>query len=154
MMVFVPLPVASVLALRDGGAVAGRGFAGTPSLRRTLGPTSDDEEADFAALNAAGVAALDGQVDGQRLVLAAAVGPAQVRDRSTAFGEVALVELTWDQVRAVFADEEMAAAAVATAAAAARGVPLEAAFDLPAVVELTDTHDLLWYAPEELELLR
>jgi hypothetical protein len=63
-------------------------------------------------------------------------------------------DLGWRQVQALFADEESAAAAVRAAASAAAGVAVEAAFDLPAVVELTDTFDLLWYAPEELDGLR
>jgi hypothetical protein len=63
-------------------------------------------------------------------------------------------DLAWQQVRALFADEESAAAAVEAAASAAAGVGLDAAFDLPAVVALSDTFDLLWYAPEELDGLR
>jgi hypothetical protein len=155
MMVFVPLPVASASSLR-GAAVAAsyRAFAATPSLRRALGPTSDEDEAGFAALDAAGVAALDGLEGSRRLVLAAEVEPAQVQDSATELGEVAVRDLAWGQVQSLFADEEVAAPLVAAAAAVATGVVLPAAFDLPAVTELRDSHDLLWYAPEELDGLR
>jgi hypothetical protein len=57
-------------------------------------------------------------------------------------------------VQALFADEESAAAAVAAATTAASGADPATTFDLPAVVELTDRYDMLWYAPEELDGLR
>lgn len=155
MMVFVPLPAVSASSLRDDAATAAyRAFAATPSLRRALGATSDEDEAGFAALDAAGVAALDGLARPRRLVLAAEVEPAQVTDRGTELGEVEVRDLAWGQVRSLFADEEVAASLVSTASAAATGVALPAAFDLPAVTELRDSHDLLWYAPEELDGLR
>jgi uncharacterized protein DUF6912 len=155
MMVFVPLPVASASTLRGGTAATPcRGFAATPSLRRALGAASDEDEAGFAALDAAGVAALDGLRGSRRLVLAADVDPAQVRDRGTELGEVEVADLSWAQVRSLFADEEVAAPLVTAAADAARGVTLPVAFDLTAVTELRDSHDLLWYAPEELDGLR
>jgi len=155
MMVFVPVPVAAAAVLRAGDPVpVSRGFAVTPSLRTALGPGTDDDEADFAALSAAGVAALAGLVGPRRLVLAADVGDDQVSDAGNALGEVAVRRLAWAQVQALFADEEVAAPAVAAAASAAAGVGLAEAFDLAAVVELTDGHDLLWYAPEELDALR
>ena len=154
MMVFVPVPVADAVALRDGTPTAPqRAFAATPSLRRAL-QTADDEEAEFAALDAAGVAALDGLAGSRRLVLAAEVGEAQVRDLTTDLGEVQVERLVWDQVRSLFCDEEVAAEAVRAAADAAAGVPAADAFDLPAVVALGERHDLLWYAPEELDGLR
>jgi hypothetical protein len=153
-MVFVPVGLAVALALRDGERRAHRGFAATPTLRRALGSGSDDEEADFAALNAAGVAALDGLAEPRRLVLAVDVDESQVSDRRTDLGEVEVRDVGWPQVQALFADEEPAAAAVVPAAAAASGVPLHEAFDLPAVIELTDGYDLLWFAPDELDALR
>jgi hypothetical protein len=154
-MVFVPVTLESALALRAGKAVpTARGFAVTPGLRRALGPATEDEEADFAVLSAAGVAALDGLADARRLLLAAEVADRQVRGPGTELGEVEVRDLAWQQVQALFADEESAAAAVGAAASAAAGVALDAAFDLPAVVALSDTFDLLWYAPEELDGLR
>lgn len=155
MIVFVPLPPASASSLRGGaGAASYRAFAATSTLRRSLGPSSDEDEAGFAALDTAGVAALDGLDGERRLVLAAEVGAAQLRDRGTELGEVEVADLAWEQVRSLFADEEVAAPLVRAAAAAATGVALPAAFDLAAVSELRDRHDLLWYAPEELDGLR
>jgi hypothetical protein len=155
MMVFVPVATATALDLRAGQPLgSARGFAVTPGLRRALGPATDDEEADFAALSAAGVGALDGLAGSRRLVLAAEVGDRQVADQQTELGEVEVHDLGWPQVQALFADEESAATAVTAAATAATGATLQAAFGLPAVVVLTDRYDLLWYAPEELDGLR
>jgi hypothetical protein len=154
-MVFVPLPLATARALRAGQPCSPvRGFAATPGLRRALGPGTADEEADFAALDTAGVAALQGLADSRRLVLAAEVPDGQVRDRGGELGEVEVRGLEWRQVRSLFADEESAGGSVRAAAAAAAGTALVMAFDVPAVIELSDTTDLLWYAPEELDGLR
>ena len=154
-MVFVPSSPAGARALRDGVPLAAtRAFAPTPTLRRTLQPPVEDEEADFAALHLAGVAALDGPTAARRLVLAAEVADGQVVDQRTALGDVEVHDLGWGQVRALFSDEDAAGPAVGAAAAAARDLPLAAALDQPAVAALTDIHDLLWYAPEELDALR
>ena len=134
MMVFVPVAPTVALALRDGERLSAGGFAATPTLRRALGSGSDDEEADFVALNTAGVAALDGLAGVRRLVLAVDVDEQQVTDRRTDLGEVEVRDLGWRQVQALFADEEPAGPALAAAAAAASGVPLGEAFELPAVV--------------------
>ena len=153
-MVYVPLPHTRATALRDGDTPSAlAGHAATASLRRALDLTPDDEEGDYAALNAAGVAALDGLAGERRLVLAAEVADAQVADHRGPSGEVEVTGLTWAQVRSLFADEEVAGPAVRAAAGAASGVALEQAYDLPAVAALADAHDLLWFAPEELDAL-
>lgn len=158
-MVFVPASLASARALRSGQPTGPlRGFAVTPSLVRALGPDLSDEEADFAALSTAGLAALDGLDGGRRLVLAAEVAPDRVVDGGGGAGEVRLDQLTWRQVSALFADEDTAADAVRAAAAEispAEGAaaPSAAAWSGPAVTALVDTYDLLWYAPEELDVL-
>ena len=153
-MVYVPLALGQARALRDGEPLDRLpGHAATPSLRRELAVAEDDEEGDFAALNAAGVAALDGLAGSRRLVLAADVGPAQVTDGHRRSGEVQVDGLTWPQVQSLFADEDAAGSAVVAAAVAATGMDLDQAYDLPAVVALTDTHDLLWFAPAELDAL-
>ena len=155
MMVFVPLARPSALALRDGEPLGVRhGFAVTSSLRRALGAGTDEEEADFAVLDTAGVAALDGLAGTRRLVLAVEVADDQVADERTDFGDVEVRDVRWPQVQALFADEESAGPAVAAAASAASGVALADAFALPEVVRLSEGHDLLWYAPEELDGLR
>lgn len=164
-MVFVPVSLASARALRSGqqpGAL--RGFAVTPALVQALGADLSEEEADFAALSTAGLAALtgpdrlDGRDRGRRLVLAAEVGADQVTDLGGEQGEVWVAGLGWGQVSALFADEDVAgdtvrAAAVEAAAAAAAGVEPAEALSGPAVATLSDTYDLLWYAPEELDAL-
>jgi hypothetical protein len=66
-------------------------------------------------------------------------------------------DLRWSQVRALFADEAEAAEAVLRARAAlaesGEGYTLAAALEVPAVGKLLDNHDLLWFAPEELDLV-
>ena len=159
-MVFVPLTASAALALRAGTPPAPlQGFAATPALRRTLGPESTEDEADFAALSTAGLAALaglpgdDGVTASRRLVLAAEASDEQVVDLGTHLGEVRLGGLRWSQVQAVFADEDEAADLVAAAAGDARGLALAELLGRPAVAALSDTHDLLWYDPSELDAL-
>lgn len=153
-MVFVPVPAAAAVALRDGQRLTeARGFAATASLLAAVGSEAGQEEVDYVALNAAGVAALDGLAGSRRLVLAVETGSDQVLDRRSTLGEVRLEGLRWDQVQALFADEPYAAADVTTAAAAATGVPLDRLLELPAVSALADRYDLLWFAVEELDEL-
>ncbi|WP_375432477.1 DUF6912 family protein [uncultured Friedmanniella sp.] len=153
-MVFVPLPLSQAVALRAAPRPGPHdGFAATPELRAALGPDPHEEETDYAALSAAGVAALDGLVGSRRLVVAVEVPTGGVTDRGSGLGEVELGGLRWDQVQALFADEESAAEMVCAAAAAAVGVPVADVLGLPAVVALTDSFDLLWFAPEELDAL-
>lgn len=158
-MVFVPVSLSLARALRSGqqpGALPG--FAVTPALVQALGADPGEEEADFAALSTAGLAALTGLGTGRRLVLAAEVAADQVTDRGGERGEVRVAGLGWGQVSALFADEDVAgdavgAAAVEVAAAAAAGFEPAEALSGPAVATLSDTYDLLWYAPEELDAL-
>lgn len=159
-MVFVPLALARARARRSGERTGElRGFTVTPSLVQALGPDLSDEEADFAALSTAGLAALegldalDGVDGGRRLVLAAEVDPSQVTDRGNALGEVGVAGLEWSQVAALFADEDAAADAVRAAAVEAAGSAPAEVPSGPAVAALSDSYDLLWYAPEELDTL-
>ncbi len=153
-MVYLPLGLDAARTLRSGGQpVAGRAFAATPSLCAALELTADDEEADFAALSAAGVAALADPAVRRRLVLAAEVDPTRVQDHGDDVGTVDVAGLGWAQVRSLFADEEAAADAVAAGAAAICGVALTEAFDVWAVVALSDGFDLLWFDPSELDSL-
>jgi hypothetical protein len=109
----------------------------------------DDEEAEYVALNHAGVAAL--LLDGvpRRLVLAVDVA----LEGADELGAVPVPEVRWSDVRSLFADEAPAADAVAAARTAVRGLDLATALAVPAVLALQDDHDLLWYAPEELDAL-
>lgn len=150
MTVFVPIGRAAAQQWRSTGSARGVvGYADGPRLRSWLGQGQlDDEEAGFVALNHAGVAALLVESDSVRLVLAV--------DREVTSGELGVVrlpEVSWSDVRSLFADEAGAAAAVASARAAVHGLDLAAALATPEVEQLLDAHDLLWYAPEELDAL-
>lgn len=150
MTVFVPLTFVAARQLRSTGSASDLvGYADGPALRSWLGGMPlDDEEANYVALNHAGVAALLPEDASARLVLAV--------DRDVSGGELGVVrlpEVTWGAVRSLFADEEAASAAVAKARAAVSGLDLAAALATPEVEQLLDAHDLLWYAPDELEAL-
>lgn len=150
MTVFVPLAVSAARQWRSTGSASDLvGYADGPALRGWLGGARlDDEEADYVALNHAGVAAL--LLDGASIRLVLAV------DREIAGGELGAVRLSqvaWSDVRSLFADEPEASEAVANARTAVAGLDLAAALAAPEVEQLLDAHDLLWYAPEELDVL-
>ena len=134
-----------------------RGCAVTPALLRALEPQITTDEAEFAALSNAGVLALGVGSESTRLVLAADVEPAQITGLEDPSGEVTVSSLSWAQVRALFIDEPGAAEAVRkgrlAVAEAAGEVTVAAAMALPEVGKLLDGHDLLWFAPEELDHL-
>ena len=74
----------------------------TTALLRALEPQTSTEEAEFAALNNAGVLALLVSSEPIRLVLAAEVESEQITATEDAAGEVALSSLSWAQVQALF----------------------------------------------------
>ena len=157
MTVFVPLTLDDVRRLRATGSLADVvGYAPGPALRGWLeaGRAGDgrleDEEVDYVALTHAGVAALT-QDDGAPSRLVVAV-EREALD-GDALGAVRLDRLDWTDVRSLFADEAGAGSAVAAARAAVRGQTLGTALSDPAVEELQDAYDLLWYAPDELDSL-
>jgi hypothetical protein len=155
---FVPASLEDTLTLRAGADLGPRsGCAATATLLSQLGGQTSIEEAEFAALSNAGILALLINSTGRRLVLAAALGPNQVTDHGSPFGEVTIANLSWPQVRAMFVDEPRAAEAVNSARRAlldGQGeATLAAALDRPEVAELLDEFDLLWFAPEELDQL-
>ena len=151
MTVFVPLALSAARQLRSTGSATDLiGYADGPALRSWLGGTRlDDEEADYVALNHAGVAAL--LLDGASVRLVVAVD--QEIAGADEFGSVPLPAVSWTDVRSLFADEAAAAGAVTAARTAVAGFDLAAALSLPEVEHLLDAHDLLWYAPEELDAL-
>jgi hypothetical protein len=153
MMAYLPLSPAAAAALH-GGQDPGpsRACAATPTFTVALGADTSPDEADFAALSQAGVLALLVDPGPQRLVLAVDVKPAQVRDLQTPTGEVEVSGLRWSQVQSLFSDEAEAATAVASAWEATKGLTeLSEALAIPAVGELLDTHDLLWFGVDELD---
>ncbi|GAA3696098.1 hypothetical protein GCM10022204_10070 [Microlunatus aurantiacus] len=152
MTVFVPLTLDAARQLRTVGSARDLvGYAAGPGLRTWLSEARlDDEEADYVALNHAGVAALTlDDTAPTRIVLAV--------DRDVADGDdlgaVTVAQLDWVAVRSLFADEGAAASAVLAARAAVRGSDLAAALSAPAVEALQESYDLLWYAPDELDAL-
>ena len=161
-LTFVPVQPDEALAMRRGGGLAVRtGCAATPSLVAALEadetePGSVTEEAEFAALSYAGVLSLFHGSRPIRLVLAADLESAQVIG-SSPYGELHVRDVRWSQVRALFADEAEAAEAVVRARSALAeggdGYTLAAALEVAAVGKLIDDYDLLWFAPEELDLV-
>lgn len=152
MTVFVPLTLADVRQLEASGVSRDLvGYAAGPALRRWLGEARlDDEEADYVALNHAGIAALTlDDSTPTRVVLAVD----QDVSGDDELGAVRVAQLEWAEVRSLFADESAAAAAVLAARSAVRGLDLAAALADPAVEQLQESYDLLWYAPEELDAL-
>lgn len=129
-----------------------RGYAATRELFAALeyGPDRD-EDAEFAALTFAGVAAL--AIPGPRLVAVAQADGVGRSAEDADFGAVWVTAPAWECVTALFVDEPDAAAAVHAAREAAAGQPLDAAWEEDAVQELVARHDLLWHAPAELSAL-
>jgi hypothetical protein len=153
-MIFVPMVRDDVVALRTGaGANRYQGCAATPSLVGSIGAGTVMEEVEYAALSNAGVLALLLKPRSPRLVVAAEVLAEQVTDLRQPHGEIEVHELTWAQVRALFADEPAASETIALASQAVAGQSLEAALAAREVGAVLDEYDLLWYAPEELDQL-
>jgi len=151
MTVFVPLSLSAARELRSTGSASDLvGYADGSALRHWLGGTRlDDEEAGYVALNHAGVAALLIEGASARLVLAVDLELSGVDE----LGAVPVPEVRWADVRSLFADEASAADAVGAARQAVSGLDLGAALAVPAIADLQDAYDLLWYAPEELDSL-
>jgi hypothetical protein len=151
--VFVPLTALAARALRDGAAEAAvDGYADTAGLRGALDdPEPDPEDVGFLAQTHAGVAALLGEADAPRLVLAAEVDDRQVHELPGDLGAVAVSGLRWVQVLSLFAHDPAGTRLVRRAQEAVRGLDLAAALTRQEVAELLDGYDLLWYGPEELD---
>ncbi len=146
MVALAPVSADTLAALVAGQGVAGPvlAYAATPLLLETFGlSAADDEEAERTALQLAGLAAL---IDtGRRLVV---VSPEPyAADPEGSLGECTVPALSG--LTAVFADGDDAAEAVAAARAAAAGMTVDAAWELPEVQRLLAEHELLWFGPEE-----
>ena len=150
MTVFVPLTSTDVRQLAASGSAHDLvGYAAGPALRRWLGEARlDDEEADYVALNHAGIAALTLDDSTPTRIVLAVDHDLSGDDE---LGAVTVARLEWAEVRSLFADEAAAGAAVIAARSAVRGLDLSAALADPAVEELQESYDLLWYAPDELD---
>jgi hypothetical protein len=153
-MIFVPMVPGDVVALRSGaGANHYQGCAATPSLVASMETDTVIEEVEYAALSNAGVLALVLKPRSPRLVVAAEVPEEQITDLRQPHGEIEVHELTWAQVRALFADEPAASEAIALASQVVAGQSLATALAAPEVTAVLDEYDLLWYAPQELDQL-
>ena len=153
-LVFVPVDLAQALRLRAGAGLGElSGCAPTTRLAGSLEPAAVAEEVEFVALSHAGVLAVSSGSDPLRLVLAADVADRQVTDRGSELGEVMVAGLRWAQVQALFADEPAAESSVARARADTAAMGLAEALAIDAVAALQSEFDLLWFAPEELDLL-
>lgn len=152
MTVFVPLTQDAARRLRTTGAARDVvGYAAGAGLRGWLGEARlDDEEADYVALNHAGVAALTLEDTAPTRVVVAVDQDLWDGD---ALGAVTVPRLDWSEVRSLFGDDGAAASAVLAARDAVRGRDLADALGDPAVEELQESYDLLWYAPDELDTL-
>jgi hypothetical protein len=149
MTVLVAVPVGD--RTRVGGATT-RGFAATRELRATFDLGDDaDEEAEHAALLVASVAALS--QFGARRVLMVEVDPTQIAPGDDlANGEVTISRLGDEQIGAWFAEApEVDSSAAAQAAA---GLSVDQAWDLPEVVDLLASHDMLWHDVTETDAER
>jgi hypothetical protein len=154
-MVFVPMTWDEAVALRSGTAAEGyHGCAATPSLVAAMEADTLIEQAEYAALSYAGALALALKPTSPRLIAAAEVQSGQVSDLGGPLGEVEVRELTWHQVRALFADEPDAMEAARLASGLVAGQGLAAALAVPEVGAVLDEYDLLWFAPAELDELK
>ncbi|MPM16690.1 hypothetical protein SDC9_63071 [bioreactor metagenome] len=109
----------------------------------------DEEEADYWALTDAGLAGL-AAAEGPRFVIAVRARPEQiVAAGPDGSGRVSVADVAWSQVSALFIDEAEALPAVAAARAALADPDAFA----ERTAALVTAHDLLWYAPEELDAL-
>jgi hypothetical protein len=173
MRVYLPATRRDLSDLRDTGGLVSVsvGYAVTPSLRAwvtTDGP-ADDEELELAAFSEAArhsvrllaglSAATEAMAEFTRVVLSVDVPTDAVRiddegpedDPGRVRVQVAAVPVGW--VASVHADQPSATPAVRAAALALAAAD---AGDQQArlVVEAVDDHELLWYSPDEITVLR
>jgi len=153
-LVFVPTSLEEARQLAGAPFTEPRqAFAVTPDLLAALdfGP-DQGEEAERGALVLASVWGLTQW--GERCVVVAEVPEADVdrtEQHETGNGGVGLARLDTGSVVSAYADE--AGLDLTTAAAASRGLDVDAAWDAPQVQALVTEHHLLWHDASELALL-
>lgn len=150
-LLFVAVPPQAARHLRDtGGQPCGVAYAATADLRESLDYGADaEEESDYAAQLFASLAGLLAGWD--RCVLAVAVRTLPASCGRAAFGQVELPPLRWRDVRAVFVDEPSALPAVRAYAGEVAGQGIAELWADPETEQFLADHDLLWFAPEELD---
>jgi hypothetical protein len=150
-LVFVAVEPSAARTLRDTGAPPdGVAYAATPALRESFGYGADaDEDADYAAQL---FASLAGALAGwDRCVLAVATPTLPPSRGAADYGQVDLPKLRWADVQAVFVDEPEALPAVRAYAESVRSGGIAEVWADPATHEFVASHDLLWFAPGELD---
>lgn len=158
--VYLPATIPLVAALRDGdelGRPAGPVHAVTPALREWY-IEGDEEELEYVAFSRAAQEALrllraDPSAPRRRVVISADVPESAVKVASLDLGtsEVNLGgPVAKDAIASLHVDDREAEADVA---AAANAVDEAAAGDPDAqfTVDSAEDHELLWYAPEEID---
>lgn len=142
-LVFIPVATSELDAIEGRTRLAGRrAHSATPELLEALGyQPSDEEDAEYAAMVLASVAALSAH--GERCVLVADVPPDAVHPGpDAANGEVVVDDVPASAITCWFS--EAPGVDVADAAAAAKGLDIDTAWDFPQVQELLAEHDMLW----------
>lgn len=142
-LVFVPIAPDELGIMTGDPAVEDRvSYTVTEELVAELGyDPSEGEDAEYAALVLASVASLSSY--GQRVVMVAEVDPALVLPgEDLANGQIVLKSCPLTAITSWFADEP--GTDVADAAAMAKGLSIDEAWDLPQVQDLLHSHDLLW----------
>lgn len=157
MMVFIPLDHDRATAIRSAGRSDDQlvAYAATGQMITAHDYRPDErEDADYAAQLYASVAGLAISDDDRRLVAAADVPIARVRDGASdgGYGSIIVAGLDWSDVTAVFVDAPEASEAVLKARQAILATTdhgLDTVLELAEVVSLTDDHELLWHNPDE-----
>lgn len=142
-LVFIPIAEDELGILAGDPKVVDRtAYAVTPELLAELGyHDAESEDAEYAALILASLAGL--ATHGVRLVVVAEVTQDLIRPADDpSNGEVRLSSCPVSAMTAWFAEGEDVD--YAEAAAMARGLTIDQAWDLPEVQVLLQSHDLLW----------
>ena len=142
-LVFIPIAEGELGVLAGDLPVVNRpAYTVTPELLAELGYlVAESEDAEYAALILASLAGLT--THGVRLVVVAEVTTDLTgRAEDPSNGEVRLSSCPVSAMTAWFAEEE--GVDFADAAAIARGLTIDQAWDLPEVQALLQSHELLW----------
>lgn len=150
-LLFLPVNGAQLADWAAAGVLAGplTAYAVSPGMLAAFEP-ADAEEADHLALLVASIAAMAANGARQVAVVEAEAEPVTAGD--TDFGQVTCGDLRFQAITSLFADEPDAPG-LAAAAAAVEGLPLQEAWDHPAVIALLEEADLLWHGPGEWQSL-
>lgn len=147
-LVFIPLAAAELPAIMGEVELRDRpAHRVTPELLADLGyGAGAEDEAEYAALVLASVAALARY--GERLVLVAEVPIASVRPGDDPANGECVVDVVEPSAMTCWFSEAPGVD-VADAAAAAKGLDIDTAWDFPEVQSLLELGDLLWNDVEE-----